>query len=874
MKEKIRKIYQNVFVTIANLRASIKLLALAGIILSIFIISKTSLIINANYYEAVDPKAYLVEKTAFKEGEKISTSANTDIDIVENADYILGINPKTTNFYIKSKKTDNIWNSTIQTTSEVMTNEEKLYSKSNIILEYEQIALLKQSFSYLSSYQDCVVNNSSTIETYKVIKIDYGFRIEYTIQKQDININYFPKKLTYERYKELISENPLLNDTELKVLKNFYEEDKINHIWLRKDSQPVSNRIFAYNALYGKLGYTIEDLTKDNLVFEIEVDMSKLPSFKISMEVTLDEKGLKVNIPTYNFEDNDVYRIKNVFALPYFGAGAIGDDGYLVVPDGSGALIDYDSYTPTGQRYEKYFYDNDALYNSGYAYSYSATQEICLPVFGNINNTTNTGLMTIVESGAEHAKLYASSSGYAKNKFNLAYTSFSYIIQDKVGLYDSYDSNTVIIEADDVVYYDYTLRYVLLENDNNSYFGMAKSYQDYLINKYNLEKKYTDQPSLYLEALGAVTIERKIFGFTHEKDLTLTTLNDLKTIYTDLKNANVKTKLTYSSWANEGLNQVSSVKLKMMKSLGDKDELKEIINYFNNENVSLSFDLNITHVYENKTNGFNKNKYASRSMDNTALELYRFSAKDYRFDKTTKAYYYLSPKYYLSMTNQVLSNFDKLGLKLITINDLGSEFAADYNRANLISGYSGSLMAYEALESLESLNMTFRNPFAYALKFASNIIDVAYESSDLLCFSDTIPFKELVYNGLIDNTTINLNNNTEDFSNYGLLKAMETGSDIKFLVTYRNSNELKNTEYNYIFSSDYTLWKDEIIDLYYEYLDFYNKIGSRIIINHERISSGVYKVTYSTNKTVIFNHNSLDYDYFGTIIPKKSKVIL
>ena len=93
--------------------------------------------------------------------------------------------------------------------------------------------------------------------------------------------------------------------------------------------------------------------------------------------------------------------------------------------------------------------------------------------------------------------------------------------------------------------------------------------------------------------------------------------------------------------------------------------------------------------------------------------------------------------------------------------------------------------------------------------------DISRESSDYTTFEATIPFKQLVMNGFIDYTTENVNLSSRN-SAYFILQAAELGSIPKFILTYKNVDKLKETDFSYLYSSEFVLWQDEIRAVYEE----------------------------------------------------------
>ena len=63
-----------------------------------------------------------------------------------------------------------------------------------------------------------------------------------------------------------------------------------------------------------------------------------------------------------------------------------------------------------------------------------------------------------------------------------------------------------------------------------------------------------------------------------------------------------------------------------------------------------------------------------------------------------------------------------------------------------------------------------------------------------------IPLLQLVMAGKMDYTTVSLNLANERSVQYYFLKTIETGSNLKYTLSYDKSTELKDTNFNFYFS--------------------------------------------------------------------------
>lgn len=83
--------------------------------------------------------------------------------------------------------------------------------------------------------------------------------------------------------------------------------------------------------------------------------------FVIPLEFTLTEDALDVAILAGEIQEtNDAYRLTTLSLLPYFGAAGSEEDGYLFVPDGSGALIEWNKTGGVLDDYSQYVYGREA----------------------------------------------------------------------------------------------------------------------------------------------------------------------------------------------------------------------------------------------------------------------------------------------------------------------------------------------------------------------------------------------------------------------------------------------------------------------------------------------------------------------------------
>ena len=154
-------------------------------------------------------------------------------------------------------------------------------------------------------------------------------------------------------------------------------------------------------------------------------------------------------------------------------------------------------------------------------------------------------------------------------------------------------------------------------------------------------------------------------------------------------------------------------------------------------------------------------------------------------------------------------------------------------------------------------NLSLTNPHIDKIGYGTIATDISRESSDYTTFEATIPFKQLVMNGFIDYTTENVNLSSRN-SAYFILQAAELGSIPKFILTYKNVDKLKETDFSYLYSSEFALWQDEIRAVYEECASIREQIGTSEIAGHRILDEGVFETTYANGCVVSVNYNLYD----------------
>lgn len=643
-----------------------------------------------------------------------------------------------------------------------------------------------------------------------------------------------------------------------------------------------------YTWMYDWCGYTSADLVQDNTEFNVENIPNEI-AFEVAIEYEITENGLKVTIPGNALREFGEYQLSKLDILPYFTAtpnmidGNV-VDGYTIIPDGSGAIMEHNNekanlYDP----YVKRIYTTDLSEKS--VTKKATNYDILLPMFSVVNTVEGVTSAVIVEATSMESQLElrATTSGYGAlgenhNRHNFkAYLREGQIV--KIGVYskDPVQKMTDKLLTEDIVlecsFYsnatgsDY-------QNENIDYSFIAQRYRERIISKYGLENKVdtTATPVLDIDVIGAYTYEDNFLGIHYNAKGSMTTYKELKEMIDTYKENGVEyINIFYHGWRKEALVDVTFKKLKTHRILGSKKELEELAK---ESNVTIYPYVNLGEVNKYQEN-FGSNHYTTRDVVGEIITKKPYAINTNTYDPKGRKISVISPHYYYAFTQSLVDSYVKLfgedvadangvGINSISIDKFGSALAGDYKKNNEM--YKTAAIR-EQLKSLDLVteniqNLNLYTPYEYAFKYVTHAKDIPYESTQKELLDYSIPFYQLVVNGIFDYSSNSINANIESGLDYHVMKLIETGANPQFTFTYDSSSELIRTEYNSYYNTQYTEWLNEVKTIYSELKGLGIYAGT--LVSHERISPNVYVVTYQVGNQQI--RIGLNYSFSNIVV--------
>lgn len=652
------------------------------------------------------------------------------------------------------------------------------------------------------------------------------------------------------------------------------------------------------------------NFTRDELkeYFNLEDNGYEKPKFEVAIEYSLNDDGIQVMLPGNSVKANKGsdgynYKVNTIDILPYFtsiknneqSSSNSGElvEGYTVIPDGSGAILEFNSDKVDYSSYSKSIYTSDLAFTSSVLGT--STNDILLPLYACVytgpTEADKKAMVVEFVDGAAQATLSVDIprvTSVQTNTFNYSYFTISFREQQsgQIGT-KSYAKENFLMYTSKAADGDYRINYNVLDLNKYeaSYVGVAKYYRDILVErsegKLNANGDDTKNPVLDLEVLGSYTYDSNFLGIGYTATGTMTTVEELGVILDAIKEIGVNNiNVYYYGWRNTGLVDTSFKNIKVSSQIGGRKALLKLISDY--KDIATIYPQVEFIEYEDYQESFGNSHYTTRDVTGSYAEYYPYDLSTNVYNKDMNKIMALSPAYYLAFSQKLAKNYHKvLGIDTIAISGLGSKLTGYYRKDNEMFKSAAVVEQQKALETLLSeeygiSKIALESPYAYALEYASNAYNVPYESTKYDFLDYSIPFYQLVINGLFDYSGDSINKNAEKGLTEQVLRCIETGSNLAFTFTYDDSSELLQTDYNNYYYTLYSRWLEDVKDIYNE-LD---KLGIyRLqLASHTKLDNNVYKVTYSNGiESIEIVINYLDSQWTasdGTTVPAKSYKVL
>lgn len=856
-----------------KMRTSKKILiAFISIIAAVILIFLARWLIRYYFYNGYQNE---LSSYSYEEGGEFQAISETKSDV---ADMVLAAENDTLKLYVNTssgavavvdKRNGNITysNPTDADEDSIASGTNKAYLKSQLIVDYFNTTRTQGTFD---SYSYCAERGQLEVES-----IANGVRFLYTMGDLSSETGIVPRYIsadTLEKVMERMSEEGSTftrkKYTESKVADNYYE--------LLESAVKGASQLRKLNNYFTEAGFTEEEYIAEMEGSGVE---GLIPiSFEIPLEYRLNGDAVDVSIPLSEVKENGGGSIFRIQMLRYFGAAGTEEEGYMLVPNGSGSLINFNNGKTGTSPYSEYVYGLDPL-SAEYTVRENTT-DTKLALYGIFRK--DSAVFATIEDGASYALLSAYVSGKV-NEYNFVYPTFVVRGNDKLSMFGT-TGNEADIPIVETNHYDanLTVKYTMLTEENADYSSAANYYRDRLVREGKLTAEETtgDDLKFYYDVLGGVGMTKFFLGTQYQGMYAMTTFEEAEDIYTDLYDSGItKQVMNFQGWMNRGYYHDVANKIKIPHALGGKSDLEALSSRMAADGNTFYADVAFQKVtfiskrysYGNETSRYYGAGYVAEFGLVNPATLRQTSGLGYEENH----YYLISPKFLHRYTDAFVKKIGKYDIGGISLRDLGNELHSDKKRTHIIDREAALDVVTAALGDMKNTgkNILLNAGNDYAFGYADDMINVPLSSNDYYIIDETVPFYEMLIHGYIDyaGSVINLSDTYEKSDI--VLNLVENGAAPHFMFSWENSSDIKTTALNRFYSTFYENWKDDAVAIYNEVNGALKYVTGAAMIKHETLDSGVKAVTYSNGVVIYINTGNSDKTVNGVTVPAKGYLV-
>ena len=577
--------------------------------------------------------------------------------------------------------------------------------------------------------------------------------------------------------------------------------------------------------------------------FTAHVDFPDI-EIEFDVELQMTEAGLDVVIPQESIVEgnSDMYTTATFTIFPFLGHSYLGqDEGYMIIPDGQGALIDLqDNEGRYTMPFSKQVYGtNIGVDNTVNSAVYVPSENVIMPVFGMVHTQDQIGFLGVIEEGDAAAQIRAYPNGAGNLDFDWISAKYTYrlVFNQPVGP----SSGAILTRTEKPRSFDIRQHFLLEDGESATYAGLAVAYRNYLIGQGAFASAENRVFDVEVDFLG-LERENYILGKT---DVVMTTFEQAGEIATELTSKGVQhMAFTYRGWQNNGLTgSVPDGSFSPAKSLGGSKGLEELRQKMGMMGSVLALEADVLSL--------NLNTHPTLSY--SALK--KITSETWSkptFGMVYDTLYYLTPSVALSQGQSMLSALSANNIKAVSLTGI-TKLVSDYYFRDAYHDSSEMMRYFRTIADTANNSMTtiLSRPNAYLWRYANAVTDMPIGGSDYTYTSAEVPFMAIAMSGQIPYYAeyTNFQANTHQF----LLHLMEQGARPSFLLTWEDPIELQNTNSAGIYSSRYELYADMIAEWYLALDELHSAVGMKgMIVNHE-MEGDMVCVTWDNGTKVYLN---------------------
>ena len=566
---------------------------------------------------------------------------------------------------------------------------------------------------------------------------------------------------------------------------------------------------------------------------------------KVPVSYLLRSDHLEVRIDTgditekHGRDDDEPQLAQTLAVLNGFGAANSTEEGYFVIPDGSGAVIRFNNRKNTADPYCQMIYGADltAVPKTKGA----VVKGVSLPIYGICKGEN--ALLAVASEGEGNCQLCAdvSGKGQSNTEYNRCY--FRFILRSSDQFYLGGDQMQPLdVYETDMLPRSIAVRYYPLTNQDSinadgsealDYTDIAARYRQYLLEDQHIQvTAKPDDARLHADLYGGCMKQRNVLGFPVFMKTAVTKYDDMLRIVQDLQDAGAdRLQISLNRWTDAGISGKVDENAKPSDTLGGSKAFRRLTDYLNAENIGWYPVFSNTAFYSG--NGY-------WALTDTAVRVSGAFARIVDYERAygvpygkKKTMSLLSPETFPKLLETLCKSSSAAGLYGVSIGALSDSLYGDYGRQSYTARDTAMQYVTEGLKQLrQNGSVLAEHPNAYMLPYSDVITDLPLCSGGFHIFDGDIPLYQLVLHGVIPYTTESVNGSADPQDT--VLRAVAAGSDLRFDLLGAEADALKDTDFDVYYYAYADYWTEQAAQYYRFAADVLRQVSDSYIISYAR----------------------------------------
>ena len=624
--------------------------------------------------------------------------------------------------------------------------------------------------------------------------------------------------------------------------------------------------------------------------FQLSVSFSS-PKIGLNVYLTLEDGAVRYRVPRGEFSGEDLGKLSAVLITPFlFASGGrmkvLDPDtldwteedryrvpGYVLVPDGSGALIRFTDNTSVFNPYVGDVYGKDYATETYYyteLHDNVPVHDPVMPVFGMAQGNRQAAFVAWADSGAEYMDIIVNPDETKSTSYTWAYPRFEY----NVKYYQLYDEhgNGFFTTLEELFDYDIDITYQFLCGDGSDgslsadYIGMARAYRAHLIETGVLTER-NDQAGDIPIRLDFIMADGEN-GVILTRQVTVTTPEDVREILTDVRRGGIENvNCGLIGWQRKG--ESLSKPDQDTYCAGGKAEFQRLIRDFGEQGVEISQARNTTRINSMMTNYY-------LTAVKTASNWYVSVDESWLLPASAPAYTFgfATPVKTAEWTRAFARNAADHS-QAVTLSGISNVLNSHWSRSGVETTLPETIQMYQDVLEGIPLKLNLERPNQYLWRYTDKFLQMPVGNSWYIYESDSVPFLQMVLRGTMEMYApyANFSFYTQDC----VLRMIDYNISPAFILSKEASWNLADSFSANLYSTEYSLYKDLIQSIYAQVNGALSQVQGYEWIDRQIVRTGVVENRYQKGgetARIIINYTDHAVAVSGASVPAQSAVVM